>query len=158
MDKQVKHTFNVGDLVEYQGIVGEVVALSEICDGTPTVVLHDVDNWEMSTVAEESKCLLVGGSGAHTPGEWGSHSSASNSHTAICSKNLTLIALVNQGKDGNAIDKNEARANAHLIAAAPCQNDALLQWKRAEETGDKAEMENARKSRDAALAKAGGES
>lgn len=48
-------------------------------------------------------------------------------------------------------------ANAHLISAAPELLDALRQWKFAEETGDDAELENARHSRDAAIAKAKGE-
>ena len=45
---------------------------------------------------------------------------------------------------------------AHLIAASPDMVDALRQWRHAEETGDDAELANARKSRDMALAKARG--
>lgn len=52
----------------------------------------------------------------------------------------------------------EAEANGNLIKASPDMADALHQWKVAEETGDEAELEAARKSRDAALAKARGES
>lgn len=48
--------------------------------------------------------------------------------------------------------------DAHLIAAAPEMADALRQWQHAEETGDDAEVANARVARDAALSKARGES
>ena len=44
-----------------------------------------------------------------------------------------------------------------LFAASPDMADALRQWQHAEETGDDAELANARKSRDMALAKARGE-
>lgn len=45
-------------------------------------------------------------------------------------------------------------ANARLIAAAPDLLDALVQWAWAEANGDEAELANARRSRDAAIAKA----
>ena len=65
------------------------------------------------------------------------------------------IAIVRPECGGN---DSEVEANAFLIHAAPDMADALHQWKVAEETGDAVELEAARKSRDAALAKARGES
>ena len=48
----------------------------------------------------------------------------------------------------------EDEANARLIAAAPDMIDALMQWKRAEQNNDPVELQNARVSRDIAIAKA----
>lgn len=46
--------------------------------------------------------------------------------------------------------------DARLIAAAPEQHDALVQWANAERTGDPVELANARIARDRAIAKATG--
>lgn len=48
-------------------------------------------------------------------------------------------------------------ANARLIAAAPDMIDALRQWANAEATADEIELQNARASRDEAIAKATGQ-
>lgn len=54
-------------------------------------------------------------------------------------------------------DFNKTLALAQLFAAAPDLLDALRQWAWAEAHGDNAEIENARKARDAAITKARGE-
>lgn len=56
--------------------------------------------------------------------------------------------------DAEPMQNGNDAANARLIAAAPDQHDALMQWKRAEETGDETELANARIARDVAIAKA----
>ena len=63
---------------------------------------------------------------------------------------------IRKGVDDALPKAQELAANARLIAAAPDQHDALMQWKRAEETGDETELANARIARDAAIAKAAG--
>lgn len=52
--------------------------------------------------------------------------------------------------------QGDAFADARLIAAAPELLDALRQWANAEATNDAEELQNARGSRDAAIAKATG--
>jgi hypothetical protein len=52
---------------------------------------------------------------------------------------------------------DEAMANAQLISAAPDMIDALRQWAAAEKMADEQELQNARQSRDLAIAKAIGD-
>ena len=53
--------------------------------------------------------------------------------------------------------EDEQSANARLIALSPTMFDALRRWEWAESHGDRAEMENARKARNAALDQVKGE-
>ena len=93
---------------------------------------------------------------APTPGPWsiGCPNYGGCSEVGIHAGDDWVIADICGDIGDPAIDQ---KANAHLIAASPDMADALRQWQHAEETGDDAELANARKSRDMALAKARGE-
>ena len=88
-----------------------------------------------------------------TPGPW-----AVQVAEPMITSRATAYEIVTDGFDvvGGRVGIRSA-ADACLIAASPDMADALRQWQHAEETGDDAELANARKSRDMALAKARGE-
>lgn len=97
----------------------------------------------------------------HTPGPWKIVKSKFGKLSIEVKKGLATYEIarevggeVRQDEKGFWSDKSEVEANANLIAAAPDQHDALMQWKRAEETGDETELANARIARDVAIAKA----
>ena len=91
----------------------------------------------------------------HTPGPWWIDWNVSRLDI-FSSDAATLVATLRRSALSEGIDET-ARANARLIALSPTMFDALSQWAWAEAHGDSAEMENARKARDAAIAKARGE-
>lgn len=92
----------------------------------------------------------------HTPGPW---RIGKNFGSVVCDTPVLGI----RGSDhteyygGHLIAESVTKANARLIALSPTMFDALRQWAWAEAHGDSAEIENARKARDAAIAKARGE-
>ena len=81
----------------------------------------------------------------HTPGPWKANFAISGS-VYIFGGDRNFVCVFNEWRD----EANQ-EANARLIAAAPDLLDALRQWAWAEAHGDSAEIENARKARDAAL-------
>lgn len=52
----MKHKFNIGDKVVYQGIIGVIENQSEYMDGRPSYGLVACEDSEMSCTADESIC------------------------------------------------------------------------------------------------------
>lgn len=93
-------------------------------------------------------------SAQYTTGEWSINNwPQSNTDIAIGAVGTPLIARIPL----RDVSINEQKANARLIAAAPDMIDALRQWANAEATADEVELQNARASRDEAIAKALGQ-
>lgn len=94
---------------------------------------------------------------AHTPGPWVAHLdrySIRRDHALPVEVASVSTATISSHCGHYRIDHDEARANALLIAAAPDLLDALMQWQAADRDNDPRERMNARRSRDAAIAKA----
>ncbi len=89
----------------------------------------------------------------HTPGPWFVGRMLSPNAPAIIGDGDTVLAIMPGAWNGCSPHVEDAR----LIAAAPELLDALKQWKWAELNGDMDELDNARVSRDIAIAKATGE-
>ena len=89
----------------------------------------------------------------HTPGPWNTDEQVIFASSGEAVASTWKFGQFDTGGRGSHA---EAEANARLIAAAPDMLDALHQWAAAERMEDAEELENARKSRDAAIAKAEG--
>lgn len=87
----------------------------------------------------------------HTPGPWKANFAISGA-VYIFGGDRNFVRVFDEWRD----EANQ-EANARLIALSPTMFDALSQWAWAEAHGDSAEMENARKARDAALDQVRGE-
>ena len=101
--------------------------------------------------------------GRHTPGPW--HVAESGfSRRGLWSAptvyatddELRYVAVCACADELNFHRATDNLANARLIAAAPDLLDALVQWQSADRDNDPRERMNARRSRDAAIAKARG--
>lgn len=94
--------------------------------------------------------------GRHTPGPWKWSRGVGEWELVGANADRVLFRLEDASGLRNATVNGDSLkpADAYLIAAAPELLDALMQWQTADRDNDPRERMNARRSRDAAIAKA----
>lgn len=94
----------------------------------------------------------------HTPGPWKAVGQSVYAQTPQDVDHSRYFGYSERGHHGFLIAESiPHEATCRLIAASTDMIDALMQWQWAEANGDEEELNNARISRDAAIAKARGE-